>query len=106
MARQLKWSPEAVEDIEAIALYIARDSSYYAQAVVSRIVLLTESIPDQPELGRLVPEIRDPIYRERFVHKYRIIYRIDSERILIVAVIHGSRQLEPLVERIHRVQEI
>ena len=106
MARQLRWSPEAVEDIEAIALYIERDSSYYARDVVARMVSLSESIPDNPELGRVVPEIRNPDYRERFVHKYRIIYRIESERILIVAVVHGSRQLEPILERIQSVQEI
>ena len=51
MARQLRWSPEAVEDVEAIAQYIERDSNYYAKAVVSQIVSLAESIPDQPELG-------------------------------------------------------
>jgi len=106
MARQLRWSPEAVEDIETIAAYIERDSSYYARAVVTRIVSLAESFPDYPELGRVVPELRNPDYRERFVHKYRIIYRVEPERILIAAVIHGSRQLEPLVEQIHRVQEI
>ena len=106
MARQLRWSPEAVEDVEAIAQYIERDSSYYAQSVVSRIVLLADSIPDQPELGRVVPEIQNPDYRERFVHKYRVIYRVEPERILVVAVIHGSRQLEPLVGRIHSVQDI
>lgn len=106
MARQLRWSPEAVEDVEAIAQYIERDSSYYAQAVASRFVSLAESIPDQPELGRVVPEIQNPDYRERFVHKYRVIYHVEPERILIVAVIHGSRQLEPLVGRIHNVQEI
>ena len=76
MARQLRWSPEAVEDVEAIAFYIERDSSYYARAVVSRIVSLTDSIPDHPELGRVVPEIQNPDYRERFIHKYRVIYRI------------------------------
>jgi len=106
MARQLRWSPEAVEDVEAIAIYIERDSSYYAQAVVSRIVSLIDSIPDHPEIGRVVPEIRNSDYRERFVHKYRIIYRVEPECILIAAVIHGSRQLEPLVERIDSVQEI
>ena len=106
MARQLRWSPEAVEDVESIARYIERDSSYYARAVVSRIVLLADSISDHAEMGRVVPEIRDPEFRERFVHKYRIIYRVESERILIVAVIHGSRQLEPVIDRIQGVQEI
>ena len=57
-------------------------------------------------MGRVVPELRDPNYRERFVHKYRIIYRIEAKRILIAAVIHGSRQLDLLVDRIHGVQDI
>ena len=54
-------SPEAVEDIESIAAYIERDSKYYARAVVSRIVTVSESIPDHPRLGRIVPEINDPV---------------------------------------------
>jgi len=106
MARQLRWSPEAVEDLESIAIYIERGSSYYARAVVSRIISLSETIPENPELGRVVPEIGNPDYRERFIHKYRIIYRVEPDRILIAAVIHGSRLLDPLVERIHSVQEI
>jgi toxin ParE1/3/4 len=100
VARYLAWSPEAVEDIEAVAAYIERDSKYYACTVASRIVAVSESIPDHPELGRTVPEIGNPDFRERFVHKYRIIYRVEPERILIVAVIHGNRHLEPLVRRI------
>jgi plasmid stabilization system protein ParE len=96
MARLLTWSPEAVEDIESIANYIERDSKYYARAVVSRILSVSESIPDHPAQGRIVPEISDSELRERFVHKYRVIYRVEPERILIVAVIHGSRLLEPL----------
>ena len=106
MARQLRWSPEAIEDVESIANYIERDSAYYARAVVSRIISLAETIPDHPQLGRVVPELNDPDFRERFVHKYRVIYRIEPDRILIAAVIHGSRLLDPLVEQIHGVQEI
>jgi plasmid stabilization system protein ParE len=49
--------------------------------------------------------MNDPAFRERFVHKYRIIYRLETERILVVAVIHGSRQIEPLFGRMHGVQE-
>jgi plasmid stabilization system protein ParE len=87
MARQLRWSPEAIEDVESIANYIERDSGYYARAVVSRIISLAETIPDNPQLGRVVPELNDPDYRERFVHKYRVIYRVEADRILIAAVI-------------------
>jgi toxin ParE1/3/4 len=99
MAHQLAWSPEAIEDIEAIASYIERDSSRYAQVVASKIVATAESIPNHPEIGRIVPEIGVRDIRERFVYSYRVIYRIEPERVLIVAVIHGSRLLQPFVER-------
>jgi toxin ParE1/3/4 len=99
MARQLVWSPEAVEDIESIATYIERDSPWYAKAVVSRIVAMAESVPEYPDLGRMVPEVGNTAIRERLVYSYRVIYRIESERILMVAVIHGRRLLQPLLAR-------
>jgi plasmid stabilization system protein ParE len=34
MAYRVEWSPRAVEDVEAIALYISADSPSYAAAVV------------------------------------------------------------------------
>ena len=99
MARVLVWSPEAVEDIDAIAAYIERDSPWYARAVASKIVETAESIPEYPELGRMVPEIDDPAIRERMVHRYRVIYRLDEARVLIVAVIHGRQDFGPFVAR-------
>ena len=105
MARGLVWSPEAVEDIESIASYIERDSVWYAKAVASKIVETAETIPQHPELGRIVPEIRDVSIRERFLYSYRIIYRLDAERILVVAVIHGSRLLQPFIQRIEGAQK-
>ncbi len=100
MARVLVWSPEAIEDIESIAEYIARDSPWYARAVASKIVEIAESIPEFPELGRVVPEIGETSIREQFVHRYRIIYRLDQARVLIAAVIHGRQDFEPFVSRL------
>lgn len=105
MAHRLAWSPEAIEDIEAIASYIERDSLWYARAVVAKIVETAEAIPDHPELGRIVPEIDDRSIRERFVYSYRIIYRIEQERILVATVVHGSRLLEPFIPRIEGAQK-
>ena len=105
MAYHLAWSPEAIEDIEAIAAYIERDSPWYAKAVVSKIVETAETIPDHPDLGRIVPEIDDRSIRERFVYSYRIIYRIEQQRILVATVVHGSRLLQPFIARIEGAQE-
>jgi plasmid stabilization system protein ParE len=56
MAYEVVWSPRAVEDVEAIALYIAADSTSYAAAVVKKIVDTTRGLNRFPFAGRVVPE--------------------------------------------------
>ena len=106
MAYALIWSPEALEDVEAIAAYIERDSPWYATAVVTKIVETAESIPEYPELGRMVSEVDDPTIRERLVHRYRVIYRLTGERAVIAAVIHGRQDFAPFMARVKGELEI
>lgn len=51
-------------------------------------------------IGRIVPEIGNEKIRERLVYSYRLVYRIESGRILIVAVIHGKRLLDSIADRL------
>ena len=53
MEYQVRWSPEAVEDLESIAEYIDRDSSYYAQSVVSQVLETSRKIKEFPLIGEL-----------------------------------------------------
>jgi plasmid stabilization system protein ParE len=99
MALEVAWSPEAVEDLESIGAYIERDSPIYARAVVGRIVEIGQGLAQFPNLGRVVPEFDDPALRERFVYSYRVIYKVEPHRVLIVAVIHGRRLIEPISDR-------
>lgn len=99
MDLEVKWSPEAVEDIESIAEYIARDSEYYARSVVTEILSASRSAREFPLIGRIVPEIGDDHIRERLIYSYRLVYRVEPNRILIIAVIHGKRLLENIAER-------
>lgn len=94
MAYEVVWSSRAVEDVEAIAVYIAADSTSYAAAVVKKIVDTTRSLSRFPFTGRIVPEFGEENIREKLVYSYRIIYRIRNETITIAAVIHGKRLLE------------
>ena len=97
------WSADALDDIDALAEYIARDSIYYAQQVVGEIMASGDSLTNQPIRGRVVPELNDPAIRERFIYSYRLIYEIhEPEReVHMLAVLHGKRLLNSLV----RVQE-
>ena len=94
MDLRVDWSPGAIEDVEAIADYISRDSEFYARAVVTKIVDVSRSLGEFPGMGRVVPELNDENIRERFVYSYRLVYKIEKNRILIVAVIHGKRLFE------------
>ncbi len=100
MAFTVVWSPEAVEDLEAIAEYIGRDSEFYARTIVAKALDLTKAIREFPNSGRVVPEFGDETVREFFIYNYRVIYRTSENRILIVAVIHGKRLLDGLAERL------
>ena len=93
MAIPLRWSEEALEDIESIANYIERDSPNYAKSVVEKIFDKAELLEEFPELGR-VPEFNDPAVREIFIYSYRFIYKYSGQEILVIAVIHGKRILE------------
>ena len=93
MAYQVVWSPTALEDIEAIASYISRDSVFYAGTVVQRIINSTRSLENFPFAGRIVPEFGSKSIREVFAYSYRVIYRIENETVTVAAVIHGKRQL-------------
>ncbi|MEA3373435.1 MAG: type II toxin-antitoxin system RelE/ParE family toxin [Campylobacterota bacterium] len=94
MAFKLIWSEEALEDITSIAEYIEKDSPIYAKAVVSKFFEKVELLKKFSELGRAVPEINENSMRELFIYSYRLIYKIEQETILIIAVIHGKRLLE------------
>ena len=99
MAATVIWAHEALDDIEAIADYIARDSPSHARRVVESLFELSDSLVDFPRAGRVVPELNDGNVRERFLYSYRLIYEIGEDRIAVLAVIHGARLLESVGER-------
>ena len=98
MALRIRWSLRAVSQFEGICEYISRDSPRYASVFASRINNIVSSLPEAPRLGRVVPEYRDPILRERIYQGYRIVYRLKPDAIEIVAICHGARLLAHALE--------
>jgi toxin ParE1/3/4 len=94
MAYSVVWSPNALDDVDEIAAYIARDSPTYAAAVVEKILDITRNLQNFPLLGRIVPESNEESIRERFVYSYRLIYQVQQETVTIIAVVHEKRLLD------------
>jgi toxin ParE1/3/4 len=92
---QVTWAQPAVDDLRAIHDYIAQDSPRYARIMVKRLQDATWFLARFPEMGQKLVELPETGYREHVVGMYRLIYREDLEhsRIVIVGVIHGSRDL-------------
>ncbi len=92
---QVKWTPQAADDLDTIAEFISRDSPHYAGLLVANILQTVDRLIDFPQSGRIVPEIGDRSLREIILGNYRIIYRLRSDAAEILTVHHGARLLDP-----------
>jgi toxin ParE1/3/4 len=90
---RVHWTQNAIGHLTNIYEYIALNSPTYAKGMVDKVTRRTEQIADQPLSGRKVPEYQSEEIRELIEKPYRIIYRIKSDQIDVVAVIHGARLL-------------
>jgi plasmid stabilization system protein ParE len=93
MAR-LRWTPQALEDIEAICTYIARDSNYYARIFATQIMEKASTLESFPKAGRIVPESSRENIREIIHGSYRIIYRLINDSVQILTIHHSARLLD------------
>ncbi len=93
---KIKWTDPAIISLRNLHGYIAKDSAIYASSFVQRIILAVERLTNFPRIGRVVPETDDETIRELLYQNYRIIYRIKSELIEILTVIHVRRDLGAL----------
>jgi plasmid stabilization system protein ParE len=102
MARKVIWSYEAIDDLDALSEYIGKDSSFYAAAFTQQILDVSRFLNEFSERGRIVPELGDPKIRELLIRDYRLLYSIEPSRVVILALVHGARDLKALWEKENR----
>ncbi|MGA2073075.1 MAG: type II toxin-antitoxin system RelE/ParE family toxin [Terriglobia bacterium] len=91
---QVRWTPQAADDLESICLFIARDSAQLAVVFADRVLRATDRLASYPWLGRVVPELGAEDIREIIVGSYRIIYRLRKDAVHLLTLHHGARPLE------------
>ncbi|MCU0918303.1 MAG: type II toxin-antitoxin system RelE/ParE family toxin [Planctomycetes bacterium] len=89
------WTPQAADDLEAIAQFIAKDSPDFASLFVTDVLDAVDRVAESPEFGRMVPEIGERTIRKIILGSYRIIYRLRTPAVEILTVYHGARLLPP-----------
>lgn len=92
---QVRWTAQALDDLESICLFIARDAPPVAAVFAQRAFDVTDRLTEFPRSGRTVPELNNPDFREIILGSYRLIYRIRSGDVQILAVHHAARSIDP-----------
>lgn len=92
---KLIWAPRAIARASEIAAYIAQDRPDAAAKWVDAVFAAVATLKAHPRRGRKVPEVNRPEIRELLHGAYRIIYRQDARRIVVLTIRHGHRQWDP-----------
>ena len=87
------WTPQAKENLSAIADRLAGFSGQTVTEIRSRFVRRTRQLEDFPASGRMVPEFELPSLRELLEDDYRLIYEITPDAVEVIAVVHAARYL-------------
>lgn len=89
---KVTWSGFAEQRAAEIFRYIATDNSRAADKWLGDLLERVSKLDRFPNRGRVVPEIGRPEYRELVVASYRVIYRVDPDRVLVLTVRHARRR--------------
>lgn len=95
---EIVWSDEALDDLEDIYAFIAKDSLLFARHQIESIHNSVGRLLRFPKSGRHSPEFSELSHREIVVGSYRVICRCDAvqDAVIVVAVVHGRRFLRRL----------
>jgi len=96
MSLPVKPLPDAVNDIRSLYFYFLDREANVAEKFLTCLDETYEMIANMPELGELY-RFRDPAMKDARVRpvkrfsNYLIFYRIETDRIEILRVLHGAR---------------
>jgi toxin ParE1/3/4 len=85
------WANPAIEDLDAIADYIALDKPEAARQLVKQVLAAVGRLQKFPQMGSPPAELRGLPYRQLIVPPCRIFYRIEKKVVYIVHVLRGEQ---------------
>ena len=92
---EISWTELALQDLRDIFDYIAKDSVFYADRYIDKLIERVDQLESNPKSGRVVPEFGILTLRELIEGNYRIVYQINSSQsISIIRVHHSARELK------------
>jgi toxin ParE1/3/4 len=97
MAHEVLIPPKVAAEIEAIGDWIAQDNPAAAMRMMERLYRRCLSLDEFPERGRPYGRTYRAINEGRYVIIYRVEPSPDHPRVIILAVMHGSRDIRRIL---------
>jgi plasmid stabilization system protein ParE len=92
---QINWTVDAKQDLKNIYEFISKESEYYAELTVFKIIDKTELLNNNVNIGKVIKEKQDPLFRELLYKQYRIMYKVlGDQQVDILNIFHSSRNFE------------
>jgi toxin ParE1/3/4 len=85
------WSPLAERRAREAVAAIARDRPGAAAAWLEELLRRVGALDRFAKRGRVVPEIGRPEYRQLQHPPYRVVYRVEAGRVVVLTIRHGRR---------------
>ncbi len=104
---RVEWAEAAVRDLDSLAGFLATRSERDAERIVALVERRAATLESSPTRGRIVPELSRfgmQTWRELIVRPWRVVYRIEGDVVMVLALFDGRRDLEDvLLERLIRM---
>lgn len=91
---KILWTKEALLRLQEIENFISKDNPTIAIEFVDKLITVAETLTDNPEKGRVVPELALEKIRELLYKNYRIVYLKKKTSIDILTVFEGHQLLK------------
>ena len=97
---EVLWTKSAEYDLELIIQYLKLDSVSIAKEIFIELIKECENLYYFPQRKRVVPELQQIgifKYREIIYKRWRVIFKIENEKVYILLVVDSSRNLEDIL---------
>lgn len=93
------WTSRAFDQLERAINYIKEERGYsYATIVLDKIIKSTSRLAKHPQMGPIEQLLKHKKFEYRFLvaFSYKIIYRVDKDKVVVSRVFHTSRNPDKL----------
>ena len=97
---KVRWTARAEARLDAIHAHIAQDDPDAALRIVHEVLRRSAQMAAFPNSGRRVADFAREDVRELIEGKYRIVYRIRTDCIDVLTVIHFAQLLPTDIRRL------